>query len=138
MISKINVPSLEPLMFKRIIAGNGVSKFLLRGSLEYQNERLKRIIERDDQKSINNEFRGIVHSLYQLMSKKPINPSDLNFETSIEDWKKQMTKAVKQIANDLQEFVRTLVIEYRHIPIIREKEKDLREFAGLNDVTNLL
>jgi hypothetical protein len=134
MIPKNNMPSLKPLMFKEIIDGNGVSKFLLRGSLEYQNQRLKRIIEIDDKKSINNEFKGIVDSLFGLVS----GYTTCDMKTSIEDWKKQMTKAVNQIANDLQEFVRTLVINYRHIPIIREKEKDLRQFAGLNDVSNLL
>ena len=112
----------------------------LQGSLEFQNQRLNDTIARTTKNPNvrNNEFIGIVRSLYQLMSKEPIDPSELNFETSIEDWKKQITTAVNQIATGLREFVRKLLNDHGQIPVIQKNKEQLRGFAGLNDRNELI
>jgi len=93
---------------------------------------------RDNLEARNNEFRGIVHSLYKLMSKKTIDPRDLNFETSILEWQKQITRAVNEIAMGLRKFVRKLLNDHGEIPVIKEKTTQLRQFAGLNDRNEII
>jgi uncharacterized protein YaaR (DUF327 family) len=123
------IQSIKPLTAIRENRSSAIAR------IESFEDKLTNAKSKTDEQEKSLAFQKLIHSLYSLFSKKNIEfKTQLEFNKSISDWEKSMTKSIQDIANKFRGFVSRLLKEENGM--ININFKNLREFAGLDNTNN--